>query len=144
MTTLERRVPSGVGFAIGSALLFGLSTPCAKLLVGEMSPLLLARLLYAGSGLGLGVLRLLMPASAHEAPITRADLPWLAGAVVAGGLLGPVLLLWGLRSTSSSATSLLLNLEGVFTALLAWFVFRENFDRRIALGLCRRCRGPIR
>jgi len=53
---------------------------------------------------------------------------------VAGGILGPVLLMSGLRSTPASAASLLLNLEGVFTALLAWFVFRENFDRRIALG----------
>ena len=130
----ERRVPVGVGFAIASALLFGLSTPCAKLLLGETPPLLLAGLLYAGSGLGLSLVRLLSPISAVEAPITRADVPWLAGAVVAGGMLGPVLLMSGLRSTPASAASLLLNLEGVFTALLAWFVFRENFDGRIALG----------
>lgn len=137
MTTPDqalRRVPIGFGFAIASALLFGLSTPCAKLLLGEIPPLLLAGLLYAGSGLGLSAMRFLMPASAEEAPITRADVPWLAGAVVAGGILGPVLLMSGLRSTTASAASLLLNLEGVFTALLAWFVFHENFDRRIALG----------
>ncbi len=129
-----RWVPVGVGFAIASALLFGLSTPCAKFLLGETPPLLLAGLLYAGSGLGLSVIRLRSPVSAHEAPIARADVPWLTGAVVAGGILGPVLLMSGLRSTPASAASLLLNLEGVFTALLAWFVFRENFDRRIALG----------
>jgi len=128
------RVPAGVGFAIGSALLFGLSTPCAKLLVGETAPLLLAGLLYAGSGLGLAMIRLFLPVSADEAPITRTEMPWLAGAIVAGGILGPVLLMTGLRSTPASAASLLLNLEGVFTALLAWFVFRENFDRRIAVG----------
>jgi drug/metabolite transporter (DMT)-like permease len=132
--TAAGRVPAGVGFAIGSALLFGLSTPCAKLLVGETAPLLLAGLLYAGSGLGLALIRLFLPVSAEQAPITRADMPWLAGAIVAGGILGPVLLMTGLRSTPASAASLLLNLEGVFTALLAWFVFRENFDRRIALG----------
>lgn len=126
--------PPGVGFAIGSALLLGLSTPRAKLLVGETSPLLLAGLLYAGSGLGLAVIRLFLSASADEAPITRADTPWLAGAIVAGGILGPVLLMSGLRSTPASAASLLLNLEGVFTALLSWFVFRENYDRRIAVG----------
>ncbi len=130
----ERQGPFGVGFAIASALLFGLGTPCAKLLLGETPPLLLAGLLYAGSGLGLFLVRLLSPVSAREAPITRAHVPWLAGAVVAGGILGPILLMSGLRSTPASAASLLLNLEGVFTALLAWFVFRENFDRRIALG----------
>ncbi len=81
------------------------------------------------------MVRLLSRVSADEAPIARADLPWLVGAVVAGGILGPVLLMSGLRYTPASAASLLLNLEGVFTALLAWFVFRENFDRRIALGL---------
>jgi drug/metabolite transporter (DMT)-like permease len=129
-----RRAPAGVGLAIASALLFGLSTPCAKVLVGEAVPLLLAGLLYAGSGLGLCVIRLLLPVSAGEAPVSRADVPWLGGAIVAGGILGPVLLMTGLRSTPASAASLLLNLEGVFTALLAWFVFRENFDRRIAVG----------
>lgn len=67
--------------------------------------------------------------------VARADLPWLGGAVLAGGVLGPVLLMAGLAAGSASAASLLLNLEGVFTALLAWFVFKENFDRRIALGM---------
>jgi drug/metabolite transporter (DMT)-like permease len=124
----------GIASAVGSALLFGLSTPVAKLLLGETPPLLLAGLLYAGSGLGLSLVRLLSRSSIDEAPLTRADVPWLAGAVVAGGLLGPVLLLSGLRSTPASSASLLLNLEGVFTALLAWFVFRENVDGRIALG----------
>ena len=128
------RAPAGVGFAVGSALLFGVSTPCAKLLVGETAPLPLAGLLYAGSGLGLALIRLFLPVSADEAPITRADMPWLAGAIVAGGILGPVLLMTGLRVTPASAASLLLNLEGVFTALLAWFVFRENYDRRIVVG----------
>ena len=80
------------------------------------------------------LVRLLLPASAYEAPITRADVPWLAGAIVAGGILGPLLLMTGLRSTPASAASLMLNLEGVFTALLAWFVFRENFGHRIATG----------
>lgn len=129
-----RGLPLGVRFAIASAVLFGLSTPCAKLLLGETPPLLLAGLLYAGSGLGLFTIRLFMPVSADEAPITRSGVPWLAGAVLAGGVLAPVLLLSGLRVTPASAASLLLNLEGVFTALLAWFVFHENFDRRIAMG----------
>ena len=67
--------------------------------------------------------------------MSRADLPWLAGAVFFGGVLAPVLLMTGLSATPGATASLLLNLEGVLTALLAWFVFRENFDRRIALGM---------
>jgi drug/metabolite transporter (DMT)-like permease len=120
--------------ALGAAVLFGLSTPAAKRLVGDVDPVLLAGLLYAGSGLGLSLARLFRGA-AGEAPLTRRDAPWLAGAVVTGGILGPVLLLGGLRLTPASNASLLLNLEGVFTALLAWFVFRENVDRRIAAGM---------
>ena len=130
----KSRMPTGVGFALLAAALFGASTPFAKLLLGELPPVLLAGLLYLGSGIGLTALVLLRRGH-EEAPLARADLPWLAGAVVFGGMLGPVLLMLGLRVTPAATASLLLNLEGVFTALLAWFVFRENFDRRIALGM---------
>jgi drug/metabolite transporter (DMT)-like permease len=71
----------------------------------------------------------------RKVALPRADLPWLLGAVVAGGVIGPVLLMIGLASTSAASASLLLNLEAVFTALLAWIAFRENFDRRIAFGM---------
>ena len=122
-----------------AALLFGASTPAAKTLAGEMSPFMLAGLLYAGSGLGLaawlGATRLRRRGNIGRAPLTRAGMPWLAGAVLAGGVSGPVLLMLGLALSDASSASLLLNLEGVFTALIAWFVFRENFDRRIALGM---------
>jgi drug/metabolite transporter (DMT)-like permease len=129
-------LPTGVGAALLAAVLFGASTPFAKVLVGEMRPVLLAGLLYLGSGLGLSTLYMARRrAATTEAPLTRADLPWLAGAVLFGGVLGPVLLMLGLSTTPGSTASLLLNLEGVFTALLAWFAFRENFDRRIALGM---------
>ncbi len=104
-----------------------------------MSAFMLAGLLYAGSGLGLlawlGATRPRHQGNNARAPLTRAALPWLAGAVLAGGVVGPVLLMRGLAVSEASSASLLLNLEGVFTALLAWFVFRENFDRRIALGM---------
>jgi len=73
--------------------------------------------------------------AARETPLTRRNIPSLVGAIVFGGVLGPLLLMMGLTRTPASSASLLLNLEGVFTALLAWFVFRENFDRRIALGI---------
>lgn len=129
------RLPTGVGFALLAALLFGASTPFAKRLLGELPPVLLAGLLYAGSGMGLGLLRWLRRGRSAEAPLTRTDYPWLGGAVAFGGILGPVLLMLGLSRTPASTASLLLNLEGVFTALLAWLFFRENVDRRIALGM---------
>ena len=123
----------GVMYAIGAVLLFGMGTPLAKLLLAQVSPLMLAALLYLGSGLGL----LLVRAVRRE----RAVLPqgtqwlWLGGAVLAGGVAGPVLLMLGLQNFPAADASLLLNSEGVLTALLAWFVFKENFDRRIALGM---------
>jgi len=118
--------------------LFGASTPISKLLVGEIPPLMLAGLLYAGSGLGLGLwlaLRGLIAPAAARPRFAAGDYKWLAGAVFAGGMVGPVLLMFGLTATQASTASLLLNLEGVFTALLAWFAFRENFDRRVVLGM---------
>ena len=118
--------------ALGAALLFGASTPAAKTLAGDVHPVLLAGLLYAASGIGLGLFVFLKK---NVVRIPRADLPWLAGAVASGGVVGPVLLMAGLASTGAASASLLLNLEGVFTALLAWFVFKENFDRRIAAGM---------
>ncbi len=129
----------GIAFALVAALLFGASTPVAKSLLPQVAPVLMAGLLYLGSGLGLGVYRLIRSrtsaAGPREAALTSKDLPWLAGAIAAGGIVGPVLLMWGLRATPASSASLLLNLEGAFTALLAWFVFKENFDARIALGM---------
>jgi drug/metabolite transporter (DMT)-like permease len=119
-----------------AAVLFGASTPFAKLLLGGLRPVLLAGLLYLGSGAGLSILRLLRGRNdMKEALLTHVDVPWLAGAVFFGGVLGPVLLMLGLKATPAATASLLLNLEGVFTALLAWFAFHENFDRRIALGM---------
>jgi drug/metabolite transporter (DMT)-like permease len=123
-----------ISYALAAALLFGASTPAAKLLAGELPAFLLAGLLYAGSGLGLALWIALRPA-ANAPRLAAADLPWLAGAVLCGGVAGPVLLMLGLAATPASTASLLLNLEGVFTALMAWFVFRENFDRRIAFGM---------
>jgi drug/metabolite transporter (DMT)-like permease len=65
----------------------------------------------------------------------RSEALWFAGAIAAGGIVAPVLLMFGLAGTPASGASLLLNAEGAFTALLAWFLFRENFDRRIAIGM---------
>lgn len=124
-----------------AALLFGASTPAAKLLIGDMPPLLLAGLLYLGSGIGLGIflaLRLVRTSGTQRRAalgIPRADVPWLLGAIVSGGVFAPALLMVGLARTSAAAASLLLNVEGVLTAVLAWVVFRENADRRVVLGM---------
>ncbi len=121
---------------MGAAALFGASTPFAKQLLPTVPPVLMAGLLYVGSGLGLAVYWMARRGTpSNEARLVRRDLPWLAAAIVSGGIIGPVLLMAGLSSTPASSASLLLNLEGVFTALLAWFVFKENFDRRIAVGV---------
>jgi drug/metabolite transporter (DMT)-like permease len=128
----------GAAFAILSAMLFGASTPLAKLLLGDgMHPQLLAGLFYLGSGFGLaavqGIRKLAGPPS-KETPLARADMPRLAIAVLLGGIVAPVLLLLGLVRTSAAAAALLLNLEGVATMGLAWLAFRENVDRRLLLG----------
>jgi drug/metabolite transporter (DMT)-like permease len=123
----------GVPAALGAALLFGAGTPLAKLLLANINPWLLAGLLYLGSGLGLSLYRQLVRAPSVRMP--RAEIPWLVGAIAAGGVVAPVLLMFGLIGMPASGASLLLNAEGVFTALLAWFAFKENFDRRIALGM---------
>jgi len=119
--------------AIAAAVLFGLSTPAAKAVVGNVHPLLLAGLLYLGSGLGLGATILL--GHRHGVGLKRADLPWLLATILFGGALGPALLMSGLTETTGSAASLLLTLEGVFTALIAWVVFGEPFNKRVGLGM---------
>ena len=124
---------SPVLLALAAAVLFGASTPLAKLLLGSIDPWMLAGLLYLGSGIGLTIIRAITTRS--EAALQQKDLPWLAGAILSGGVIGPVLLMLGLSRTPAATASLLLTLEGAATAGMAWFVFRENFDRRIAMGM---------
>lgn len=136
----SRALLGGPARALLSATLFGVSAPLAKSLLARSSPQMLAGLLYLGSGVGLMAfwtlrrvtLRTRYPA---EKPLGREDVPWLAGAYLAGGVLGPLLLMVGLMRTPASSASLLLNLEGVFTAVLAWTLFREHAPRRIILGM---------
>lgn len=124
-----------VTYALLAAVSFGASVPLAKSLLGEIHPLLLGGLLYLGSGLGLGLIRLVRDSGWRASGMTQPEWPWLLGAIFFGGVLGPVALLYGLLSISASSASLLLNLESVLTALLAWIVFKENADRRIVLGM---------
>lgn len=131
--TAAAALPAGVGAALLAAVLFGASTPLAKALVRDVGPWMLAALLYLGSGLGLALLRALRRTASSR--LAAREWPWLIGAVLAGGVVGPVLLMFGVAGMPASGASLLLNAEGVFTALLAWFAFKENFDRRIAIGM---------
>ena len=131
----------GIPAALGAALLFGAGTPLAKWLLDAVNPWLLAGLLYLGSGVGLSLYRWLSHAPAVRLP--RNEVPWFAGAILSGGIIGPVLLMFGLTGMPASGASLLLNAESVFTALLAWFAFKENFDRRIALGMLAIVAGAV-
>jgi drug/metabolite transporter (DMT)-like permease len=131
----------GVQAALASAVLFGAGTPFAKVLLGDVSPWLLAGLLYTGSGIGLLIWRLVR--RAPRVRLHRGEILPLIGAVFFGGLVAPVLLLVGLANMPASGASLLLNAEAVFTAVLAWFVFRENFDRRVALGMVAIVAGSV-
>jgi drug/metabolite transporter (DMT)-like permease len=129
-----------VVLALLSAALFGASTPAAKVLLGAIDPAILAGLLYCGAGLGVAVVRVLgrfaiARTGRTEAALGRRDIRYVAGAIVAGGVAGPILMMAGLQRTDASTASLLLTLEGVATALMAWFIFNENFDRRIAFGM---------
>jgi drug/metabolite transporter (DMT)-like permease len=124
--------------AILAAALFGASAPFAKLLLGEISPIPLASFLYLGSGLGLALFRMMQKFiinSSVEAQISKADIPWLMGAIMAGGIAAPITLMMGLKNTPASTASLLLNLEGVATTLLGGLIFREAIGRRVWLGI---------
>lgn len=123
----------GVVAALASALLFGAGTPLAKSLLAGVDPWLLAGLLYLGSGFGLTLYRRLLRAPSVR--LARNEWWWFAAAIASGGIIAPVLLMIGLTGMPAAGASLLLNAEAVFTALLAWFVFQENVDRRIALGM---------
>jgi drug/metabolite transporter (DMT)-like permease len=122
------------GLALASALLFGASTPASKWLLGGLDPLELAGLLYLGAALGVA------PLAARESfrswhPPDRANALRLAGAVVLGGIAGPVLLLSGLRLAGAAPVSLLLNLELAATAALGAWLFREHLGRAGWLGV---------
>jgi len=136
----------GIGCALGAAVLFGASTPFAKLLLGEVSPLMLAGILYLGSGIGLAcwlAVRARLYPDERSSVLAPADLRWLAAAILAGGVAGPILLMQGLARSDAASASLLLNLESVLTAAIAWTVFRENVDRRVFAGMAAIVAGGV-
>lgn len=120
----------GVLLGFAAAVSFGVSAPLAKQLLDEMPPQLLAGVLYLGACVALLVARALRGRTAAESQLHRTDVPALAGLVVSGGVIAPVLLLFGLQRLSGAQGSLLLNLEGPVTLGLALVIFREHLDRR--------------
>jgi len=132
---------TGIIAAFGAAILFGVGTPLAKWLLDSANPWIMAGLLYLGSGVGLGLYRLFTKAPAVHLP--HSEVPWFAGAVLMGGIVAPVLLMFGLVNMPASGASLLLNTESAFTALVAWFIFKENVDRQVALGMAAIVAGAV-
>jgi drug/metabolite transporter (DMT)-like permease len=118
--------------ALLAALFFGASAPLSKLLLGEVPPILMAAFLYLGSGTGISLVKLSqrMTSNQKEAGIRRPDVGWLAGAIIAGGIIAPIILMISLQYTPASTASLLLNFEGVATTLIALFFFRESISHR--------------
>ncbi len=131
---MQRTLLYSMAQALLAAVLFGASAPLAKLLLGEIQPVSLAALLYLGSGTGILIFKILSSvfraSSEKEAGLAQSDLKWLAGAVFAGGVAAPILLLFSLRATAASTASLLLNFEAVATAVIAALVFKEAIGRR--------------
>ena len=123
--------------ALGSAVLFGVSTPFAKQIGEETNAFLLAGLLYLTSGLGLTawqLIRMALGVREAEAALEHKDFRWIVAVVVVGGIAAPLLLMLGLKTTAGSTASLLLNLEGLATMTIAWLVYKEGVDRRLLVG----------
>jgi len=118
--------------ALLAAALFGISTPLVQRFGLGLGPFTTAALLYAGAA---AVAWLLRQPAAREAQLQRSDLPRLLAMAIMGAVVGPVALAWGLQRTSGSSASLMLTLEAVFTAVLAWRCYGELMDRRVTLAM---------
>ena len=142
MADMERSSPSRMngaktpaGWALLAALLFGASAPLSKLLLDAFPPQALAGVLYLGAGIGLAGWGAVRGRRPREAPLSRADAPWLALVVLSGGVIAPILLMEGLSRTTASSAALLLNLEAAFTVFLARCFLGETIGRRVGLGV---------
>ena len=111
-----------------AATLFGVSTPLVQLLGRGQGPFITAALLYAGAAIIGALLRQKVD---REARVLSSDVPRLLGVALFGAVIGPVALAWGLQRTSGTGASLMLTLEALFTAVLAWRLYGETMDRRV-------------
>ena len=124
--------------ALAAAVAFGASTPAVKGWLSGLPDLFVAGWLYLSSGVGLAVYRWSRRRArgpAAEAPLRREDLPWLAGAILCGGVIAPFAYVRGVSANLGHVTSMLLNLEAVLTAVLAVALFREHLDGRRRAGI---------
>jgi drug/metabolite transporter (DMT)-like permease len=130
---------SKAGYGLLAALLFGASTPLAKISGKHVEPIMLAGLLYLGSGVGLMIAIAIFGLERFKwfklGDLTRGQATYLGGAIFFGGMLAPILLMSGLTRVDGSTASLLLNLEGALTALIACMVFHERYGTRLKIGL---------
>jgi len=125
-------VRRGIPLALAAGVLFGLSAPLSKLIVASMEPVALAGALYLGAFIAASVGRLLgVTRGLQSTPLRRRDAPFVVIMVGVGGVLAPVLLMYGVRAATGFTASLLLNLEGATTALIAWSLFRERVTPRV-------------
>lgn len=119
-----------------SAVLFGISPVLCKLVIGEMSPALLAGLLYLGSGIGLQILLLFQRRNSLQ-EVLKLSLQHrikLLGATMSGGVIAPLCLTYGIKYGNATEVTLLLNLETVATTAIAWLVFKEYIGARVWLS----------
>jgi drug/metabolite transporter (DMT)-like permease len=118
--------------ALTAAVLFGISTPLVQRFGAGVGAFATAALLYLGAATAGALLRQRVE---QEARIQSGDFPRLLAMAAAGAVIGPVALAWGLQRTSATSASLMLTLEAVFTAVLAWRMYRETMDRRVRTAM---------
>ena len=119
-----------------SAALFGMATPLSKILLRDINPFLLAGLLYLGAAAGLLPVVLLKRELPQLLRLDTKNRGRLSGAVLLGGMAGPILVLSGLRFASASSVSLWLNFELIATAVLGFLFFRDYLGLRGWAGVC--------
>lgn len=114
--------------ALIAAALFGVSTPLVQQFGKGLGPFTTAALLYSGAACIGAMLR--KPVE-KEAQVLASDFPRLLAVALFGAVIGPVTMSWGLQRTSGTGASLMLTLEALFTAVLAWRLYGEAMDRRV-------------
>lgn len=132
MNRLSAPALKGGLLALLAAALFGLSTPLVQQVGQGLGAFTTAALLYAGAA---AVALVLRQPPELEAALTRADAPRIVAMAVLGAVIGPVALAWGLQRTSGSSASLMLTLEALFTAVLAWRLYGETMDKRVGVAM---------